>query len=210
MGALDLLQRHGRTRLCFQVHEVSIVKKFENGFINEPMCISPTTTVGEVQAMKENYGFGGFPVTSDGKLGSKLLGIVTDRDYDFREDLSAPVSEIMSTELTTGRQGISLKEANRIMRESKKGKLPIVNAEYELVALTSRTDLKKNRDFPLASKDANKQLLVGAAIGTRPGDRDRAAALVKAGVDVIVLDSSQGNSVYQVRWAKWLASNARS
>lgn len=182
-----------------QVYEVSTVKKFENGFINQPMCIAPTTTIGEVQLMKERNGFGGYPVTTDGKLGSPLLGIVTDRDYDFREDPDTPVSEIMSRDVVTGRQGIALKEANRIMRESKKGKLPIVNEKHELVALTSRTDLKKNRDFPFASKDANKQLLVGAAIGTRPGDRDRAAALVAAGVDVIVLDSSQGNSLYQVR-----------
>lgn len=180
------------------MYEVSTVKKFENGFINQPVCIAPTTTIGEVQLMKERNGFGGYPVTTDGRLGSPLLGIVTDRDYDFREDPDTPVSEIMSREVVTGRQGISLKEANRIMRESKKGKLPIVNDKLELVALTSRTDLKKNRDFPFASKDANKQLLVGAAIGTRPGDRDRAAALVAAGVDVIVLDSSQGNSLYQV------------
>ena len=93
-----------------QVNEVSIVKKFENGFINQPMCISPTTTIGEVQLMKERNGFGGYPVTTDGKLGSRLLGIVTDRDYDFREDPDTPISEIMTTEVVVGIQGISLKE----------------------------------------------------------------------------------------------------
>jgi IMP dehydrogenase len=181
-----------------QCREVRLVKRYENGFITDPICLAPHNTIKDLFAVKDSVGFGGFPITEDGKLGSRLVGIVTSRDVDFRTDLETPLSEIMTTDLVVAHEPCTLAEANLIMRESKKGKLPIVNDKHQLIALTSRTDLKKNRDFPQATKDSNKQLRVGAAVGTRPGDRDRAAALVKEGVDVIVLDSSQGYSKYQL------------
>jgi len=187
-----------------QAAEVRSVKRFENGFITNPMCMSPAHTIGDVRAAKEKFGFSGFPITEDGKIGSKLLGMVTSRDVDFRTDMATPLGDIMSRDLVTAKGPITLAEANKIMRDTKVGKLPIVSADGALVALTSRTDLKKNRDYPFATKDGNKQLRVGAAIGTRPGDRERAMHLVKEGVDVIVLDSSQGNSMYQIDMVKHL------
>jgi IMP dehydrogenase len=150
--------------------------------------------------VKKSHGYSGFPITEDGKMGSKLVGIISSRDTAFVENMSTKISEFMTprSQLSVARDGVKLAQANEILKASKKGKLPVVNDRDELVALISRTDLMKNRDYPLASKDKNKQLLVGAAIGTRPDDKTRVAALVKAGVDVIVIDSSQGDSIYQL------------
>ncbi|KAH6687872.1 inosine-5'-monophosphate dehydrogenase IMD2 [Plectosphaerella plurivora] len=188
-----------------QADMVRKVKRYENGFILDPVVITRDTTVGEAKALKEKWGFGGFPVTENGKLGSKLLGIVTNRDLQFEDDPSISVSEVMVTDLITAPHGVDLPEANKILAKSKKGKLPIVDASGNLVSMISRSDLNKNQHFPLASKlPDSKQLLCAAAIGTRPEDRVRLKLLVEAGLDVVILDSSQGNSMYQVEMVQWI------
>ncbi|KAI0839062.1 IMP dehydrogenase [Hypoxylon sp. FL0890] len=188
-----------------QADMVRKVKRYENGFIVDPVVISKDTTVEEAKALKEKWGFGGFPVTESGKLGSKLLGIVTNRDLQFEDDLSQPVEKVMVTDLVTAQLGVTLPEANKILAKSRKGKLPIVDKDFNLVSMISRSDLTKNLHFPLASKlPDSKQLICAAAIGTRPEDKIRLQKLVDAGLDIVVLDSSQGNSMYQIDMVKWI------
>merc|ERR1719421_2078885 len=156
--------------------------------------------------IRKKCGFTGFPVTTDGKMGSKLLGLVTKRDTDFIDTPETPVSGIMTRaeHLVTAEEGVELHIANAIMQESKKGKLPIVTKLGNIVALIARTDLKKNTEFPLATKSKDKSLMVAASVGTRPSDRDRVRALVGAGVDAIVVDSSQGDSHFQHEILRWM------
>ncbi|PNS20858.1 inosine-5'-monophosphate dehydrogenase [Sphaceloma murrayae] len=188
-----------------QAEMVRKVKRYENGFILDPVVISPTTTVREARALKDKWGFGGFPVTDSGKLRSKLLGIITPRDVQFHDKDDDPVTEVMSTDLVTARTGITLQEANSILYKSKKGKLPIVDENDNLVSLLSRSDLMKNLHYPLASKlPHSKQLISAAAIGTRPDDKSRLQKLVDAGLDIVILDSSQGNSVFQIEMVRYI------
>lgn len=188
-----------------QRDEVSKVKRYKNGFINSPVTLRPDHTIVDIDEIKKKFNFSGVPITETGSMGAKLLGIVTNRDVDFIQDRSIRLSEVMTRELIVAQEGCTLEEANQILKESKKGKLPIVNANFEIVALISRNDLKKNRDFPLASKDpVNKRLISGAAIGTREEDKDRLAALVEAGLDLVVLDSSQGDSFYQIKMIEYI------
>ena len=192
-----------------QVAMVQEVKRFENGFITDPVVIHPGQTIKEILTLSEKYGFSGFPVTVDGQLGSQFIGILTRRDIESIENMKEVdtilVKDKMITEdLVVGYKGCSLLEANKLLRSSRKGKLPIVNDKNELIALMSRKDLLTNEEYPNASKNPlTKQLLCGATVGTRDEDRERLKELVDAGIDIVIFDSSQGDSEYQINMIKY-------
>ncbi|KAJ5312021.1 hypothetical protein PENANT_c022G04384 [Penicillium antarcticum] len=187
-----------------QAEMVRKVKRYENGFILDPVVLSPTTTVGEAKELKAKWGFGGFPVTEKGTLHSKLLGIVTSRDIQFHQTPEDTVTAVMATDLVTAPAGTTLAEANEVLRSSKKGKLPIVDKDGCLVSLLSRSDLMKNIHYPLASKLPSKQLLCAAAVSTHEADKIRLQKLVDAGLDIVIVDSSQGHSTYQINMIKYI------
>jgi len=175
-----------------QVEHVKKVKRFENGFITDPIVLSPSNTIADIDEIKSKYGFSGIPITEDGKLYSRLVGVVTNRDIDFETDRTRKLREVMTTDLLTAKKDISLTQANEILKKSKKGKLPIVDEKGCLVAFMCRNDLLKNREYPYASKDGQKQLMVGAAISTKEESRERLDKLVQAGLNVVVIDAALG------------------
>ncbi|GFE53895.1 inosine-5 -monophosphate [Babesia ovis] len=195
---------HNNLTLDESISEVLKVKRFENGFIVDPYSLTPDHSVQDWMHIQEKYGYRSIPITEKGKSGSKLMGIVTTSDICFVQDKSTKIEEIMTRDLIVGHQPLTLQEAHKILYESKKGILPIVDDNGELVSIVTRSDVNKNRKFPNALHNDNMQLRVGAAVSTQPGSMDRAVKLLEAGADVLVIDSSQGNSVYQVDMIKRL------
>ena len=196
LGGIGII--HYNNTIEQQAALVRRVKRFENGFIQEPVVLSPDHHITDIERIKRELGFSGVPITEDGTMATKLVGLVTERDIDFETDRSKALREVMNTDLVTAKEGVTLQEANEILRKNKKGKLPIVDDEGRLTALVCRADLLTNEEYPRASKDKNKQLICGAALSTHEADKERLSELVNEGLDVVVIDASQGDSIFQI------------
>ena len=195
-----------------QAAAVAAVKRFRNGFILKPKVLGPNNTVADAQEVTATMGFSGIPITEGAEQHGKLLGLICRKDIDT-VPAEKTLAEVMiprahlTVGKTTAAKVITLADAKELLHSSKKGYLPVVDENEKLAMLCSREDTSKEKDFPLASLDASEQLLCGAAIGTREDDKLRAEQLVAAGCDVLVIDSSQGNSLYQIQMIRWLKAN---
>ena len=200
LGGIGII--HCNNSILEQEAEVRKVKRFNNGFITEPVVFSPEHTVKDI--LQGKFNFSGIPITVDGKIGSKLMGLVCNRDIDLIENTDTKLRDVMTSDLVTAIEGITWKEASQKLLKSKKSRLPIVNENGDLVSLICRKDIRNSKLYPNASKnDKTNQLLVGAAVST-VAYQERIDKLIAAGVDVIVIDSSQGNSSFQVEVIKYL------
>ena len=182
---------HKNMPVAVQAEEVDKVKRSENGVITDPFSLSPEHTLQDADNLMAKFRISGVPVTENGKL----VGIITNRDLKFEEDLSKKIKESMtSEELVTAREGITLEEAKTILAKARKEKLPIVDANFNLKGLITIKDIEKQIKYPQSAKDGQGRLLCGAGVGITGDMMDRVAALVDAKVDVIVVDSAHGHS----------------
>jgi IMP dehydrogenase len=175
-----------------QVGEVDKVKRSESGMIVEPLTLPPTALVADALLLIERYHISGVPITEEG---GRLVGILTNRDLRFEKDTKQSVSDLMTSEgLVTAPVGTTLEEAERLLHRHRIEKLPVVDADGILKGLITVKDIQKRIEFPHATKDLTGRLRVGAAVGVGPDARERAEALIAAGVDVLVVDTAHGHS----------------
>ena len=183
---------HKNMSIEAQAEQVRKVKRSESGMIIDPITLPQTATLGDAHKIMREFKIGGIPVVDEKNV---LVGILTNRDLRFQREMGRPVTEIMTTKnLITAREGQTLEEAEGILQEFKIEKLPIVNADYQLVGLITYKDIIKKKSHPHACKDPLGRLRVGAAVGVTPDLIKRIEALVKAGVDVISVDTAHGHS----------------
>jgi IMP dehydrogenase len=193
---------HKNWSIDLQAAEVARVKKYESGVVSEPVTVGPQMTLAELTELSKRNNISGFPVTE----GGSLVGMITHRDIQFEENMGAKVSELMTPKdrLVTAAPGISLDEAREMLRAKRIEKLPLVGESGKLEGLITVRDLKKASKHPSAVKDDLGRLRVGAAIGVGETEFERAAALVNAGVDVIVVDTAHGHSAGVILMVKKL------
>ena len=182
---------HKNMSIEAQADEVDKVKRSENGVITDPFSLSPEHTLQDADNLMAKFRISGVPITE----GTKLVGIITNRDLKFETDFSKHIKESMTSEgLITAPEGITLEEAKAILAKARKEKLPIVDKDNNLKGLITIKDIEKQIKYPLSAKDAQGRLLCGAGVGITTNMMDRVDALVKAHVDVIVVDSAHGHS----------------
>lgn len=186
-----------------QAHEVTRVKRYESGVLRNPITVTPEMRIRDVIYLAQKHGISGFPVIQ----GNMVVGIITNRDMHFEEELDAPVRKKMTPreKLVTVPEGADLKQAKRLMHQHRLERVLVINHAQELCGLITAKDIQKATTHPDASKDDKGQLRVGAAVGVGPDNDERIEALVKAGVDVIVVDTAHGHSqgvLERVRWIK--------
>jgi IMP dehydrogenase len=186
-----------------QAREVAMVKRFESGVVRDPITIPPTTTVREVMALSQQHGISGFPVVE----GKTVVGIITNRDLRFEQELDAEVRAKMTPrdKLVFVKEGAELSEAKRLMNKHRLERVLVVNDAFELRGLITVKDIQKATEHPFASKDDQGKLRVGAAVGVGADNDERIDLLAKAGVDVLVVDTAHGHSkgvLDRVRWVK--------
>ena len=192
---------HKNMSIEAQAEEVDRVKRSENGVITDPFYLSFFFTLKDANDLMAKFRISGVPITE----GKKLVGIITNRDLKFEEDFSRPIRECMTSKnLVTAKEGVTLKEAKAILAKARVEKLPIVDDDFNLKGLITIKDIEKQIKYPLSAKDAQGRLLCGAAIGITANVLERVEALVKAKVDVVVLDSAHGHSANVIRSVKMI------
>ncbi len=201
MGGIGIV--HKNMPMQQQAGEVKRVKKFESGVVRDPITVTQETTIGEVLEITRELGISGLPVVD----GDQLTGIVTRRDLRFETNLEKPVSRVMTgkEKLVTVGENADEDQVIDLLREHRIEKLLVVNEQFELRGMVTVKDIQKSKDFPNACKDEQGRLRVGAAVGVGEGTDERVEALVKAGVDVIVVDTAHGHSqgvIDRVSWIK--------
>ncbi|STO56660.1 IMP dehydrogenase [Grimontia hollisae] len=176
-----------------QAEQVRLVKIFEAGVVSNPITVTPEQTIADVKALTEKHGFAGFPVVTES---NELVGIITGRDVRFVTDLSLKVAEVMTPKerLATVKEGASPEEVQKLMQKHRVEKILVVNDDHHIAGMITAKDFQKAERKPNACKDEQGRLRVGAAVGAGAGNEERIAALVEAGVDVLLIDSSHGHS----------------
>ena len=188
-----------------QAYHVNMVKKYESGVIKDPVQVTPDKTIREVNALREHYQISGVPVVE----GEELVGLVTSRDLRFEPNQDQPVSAVMTPKdkLVTVQEGASKEEILALLHKHRIERVLVVNGNFQLRGMITVKDIQKSTDFPLACKDDEGRLRVGAAVGTGAGTEERVDALVNAGVDIVVVDTAHGHSQAVLDRVKWVKQN---
>ncbi len=189
-----------------QISMVKKVKQYKAGFQRELITFCPDTPIRRVQESNDTTGYSIYPVTDNGLFHGKLLGVITDKDFDALVDLDIPVAERMKTQLVVAPDGTPLTEAKAIMIETGRGFLPIVSEEGTLKSVVFRKDLEHHLRFPDANEDSDGRLVVGAAVSTHPQHRSRIPRLIEESADFLVIDASDGYSIYQKETIAYIRS----